>query len=81
MSAFHPDQGFQLDLTLVRPMGTGSGREKNLRPGRMGVAMSRQLKKSILPIINSDELCCARAIVTMRAWCHRNDRNTWYHMP
>ena len=28
-------------------------------------------KKSIIPIKN--DLCCARAIVTMRAWCHRND--------
>ena len=28
--SFHPDQGFQLDLTLVRPMGRGSGREKDL---------------------------------------------------
>ena len=30
-------------------------------------------KQSIIPITNQDELCCARAIVTMRAWCHRND--------
>ena len=30
-------------------------------------------KKSIIPIKNRDDLCCARAIVTMRAWCHRND--------
>ena len=27
--AFHPDQGFQLDLTLVRPMGRGSGNYEN----------------------------------------------------
>ena len=35
-------------------------------------------KKSIIPIHNQDNLCCARAIVTMRAWYHRNDR---HHMP
>ena len=39
-------------------------------------------KRSIIPIKSSDDLCCARAIVTMRAWCHRNDpghmsRNIW----
>ena len=39
-------------------------------------------KRSIIQIKNQDELCCARAIVTMRAWCHRNDpgcmpRNNW----
>ena len=65
--SFHPDQGFQLDLTLVRPMGTGSGREKDLSPGRMGYLMSRKLKNSIIWIKNSDELCCARAIVTLKA--------------
>ena len=65
--SFHPDQGFQVDLTLVRPMGTGSGRAKDLSPGRMGFAMSRKLKHSIIPILNSDELCCARSIVTLKA--------------
>ena len=65
--SFHPDQGFQLDLTLVRPMGRGSGREKDLSPGRMGYQMSRSVKKSIIEIRNKDELCCARAIVTLKA--------------
>ena len=65
--SFHPDQGFQLDLTLVRPLGTGSGHERGLNPGRMGYALSRQMKTSIIEIQNKDELCCARAIVTMKA--------------
>ena len=65
--AFNPEDGFQVDLTLLRPMGSGSGHGKRLNPGRMGVAMSRQVKKSIVEIRNSDDLCCARAIVTMRA--------------
>ena len=65
--SFNPDQGFQVDLTLVRPMGRGSGRQKELSPGRMGYQLSRKLKKSIIPIVNSDELCCARAIVTLKA--------------
>ena len=33
----------------------------------MGVTMSRKLKQSIIPILNNDELCCARAIVTLKA--------------
>ena len=65
--SFHPEDGFQLDITLLRPMGTGSGHGKRLNPGRMGVAMSRNVKKSIVEIRNQDELCCARAIVTMKA--------------
>ena len=72
------EDGFQMDLTLLRPMGTGSGHGKRLNPGRMGVTMSRKLKTSIIPIVNSDKLCCVRAIVTMKAHCHRNDR---HHMP
>ena len=65
--SFHPEDGFQLDLTLLRPMGTGSGHGKRLNPGRMGYQMSREVKKSIVEIRNQDELCCARAIVTMKA--------------
>ena len=38
-------------------------------------------KHSIISIKHQDNLCCARAIVTTRAWCHRNDRTTWDHMP
>ena len=65
--SFQPNQGFQIDLTLVRPMGAGTGRDKKLSPGRLGYTMSRRMKTSIIPILNSDELCCARAIVTLKA--------------
>ena len=30
-------------------------------------------KHSVISIKHQDELCCARAIVTTRAWLHRND--------
>ena len=59
--SFNPEDGFQVDLTLLRPMGSGSGHGKRLNPGRMGVAMS------IVEIKNQDELCCPRALVTMKA--------------
>ena len=65
--SFNPEDGFQLDLTLLRPMGSGSGHGKRLNPGRMGVAMSKQVKTSIVEIRNQDDLCCARALVTMKA--------------
>jgi len=65
--AFSPDQGFQLDLTLVRSLNPGSGHEKRLNPGRTGYKVSRETKKSLIKIKNKDELCCARAIVTMQA--------------
>ena len=65
--SFNPDQHFQVDLTLVRPMGSGSGRDKDLSPGRRGAQMSRLVKKSVIEIQNKDTLCCARAIVTLMA--------------
>ena len=39
-------------------------------------------KRNIIRITNQDSLCCARAIVTTKAWIHRNDpghmpRNNW----
>ena len=65
--SFNPDQHFQVDLTLVRPMGSGSGRDKDLSPGRRGAQMSRLVKTSVIEIQNKDALCCARAIVTLMA--------------
>lgn len=34
---------------------------------------NEQEKKCIIAIKNSDNLCCARAIITMRAHCHKNE--------
>jgi len=68
--SFSPNQGFQLDITLIRPQSQGSGRHgKRLNPGHLGYELSRQTKNSIIRIKNEnvDELCCARAIVTMQA--------------
>ena len=45
----HPEDGFQLDLTLLRPMGSGSGHGKRLNPGRMGVAMSMKVLSRCKP--------------------------------
>lgn len=35
-------------------------------------------KQCVIHIKNQDDLCCARAIVTMRKWCNRNEAgNRW----
>ena len=78
---FHPDRGLQVDVVLVRMPTPGSGRKK-YNVGLRAFDVDSKRKKSIIPIKNKDQLCCARAIVTMRAWCHRNDpghmpRNNW----
>ena len=63
--AFDPDRGFQVDVVFVSMPGPGSGRHKQ-RNAR------QQEKKCIVTIRNRDALCCARAIVTMRAHCHKD---------
>ena len=65
--SFDPQRGFQLDLTLVRPFGRGSGNGKRLNPGRVGYDLFRLTKTSLVEIENKDELCCAGAIVTVQA--------------
>ena len=74
---FHPDRGFAVDVVLVR-MPTPGSRPRKYNVGERAWKKDSERKKSIIPIKNQDELCCARAIVTMRAHCHRNDPG---HMP
>ena len=74
---FHPDRGFQVDVIIVRMPATGSGCGRKRDVGFRACEKDSKRKRSIIQIKNKD-LCCARAIVTMRAHCHRNDPG---HMP
>ena len=78
---FHPNRGLQVDVVLVRMPTPGSSRKK-YNVGLRAFDVDSKRKRSIIRIQNNDELCCARAIVTMRAHCHRDDsghmpRNNW----
>ena len=75
---FHPDRGFQVDVVVVRMPTPGSGRGRKRNVGRRAMDEDSKRKNSIITIKNKDALCCARAIVTMKAHCHRNDPG---HMP
>ena len=70
--AFNPDRGFQVDVVFVSMPGPGSGRHKQRNAGRLCLDRDNKKKKYIFPIKNRDALCCARAIVTMRAHCHKD---------
>ena len=70
--SFNPTQGFTVDVVIVRMPGKGKGRRKN-NAGQRSIAKENMKKRSIIAIKNSDSLCCARAIVTMRAYCHKDD--------
>lgn len=68
-----------MELTFVRRLGRGGkngGKKGN--PGRMAWEKIVESKQCVICIKNQDDLCCARAIVTMREWCHRNEAgNRW----
>ena len=75
---FHPDRGLQIDVVLIRMPTPGSGRGRKRQVGFRPWPVDSKFKRSIIKINNQDHLCCARAIVTTRAWLHRNDPG---HMP
>ena len=66
---FQMDDTFSLHVSHIRDPGRGSGR---LRKGRLAIEKLLDTKRSVVKINNKDELCCARAIVTMRALADAN---------
>ena len=68
--SFNPSEGFSVEVVFKMP-GKGKGRKKN-NPGQRCLDKENKRKKCIIPINNQDDLCCARAIVTMKAYCHKN---------
>ena len=76
---FTPDDTFTMETTFIRTPGPGSGNGKRLKPSC--AAVRGLVKKSRVTIKNKDNLCCARAIVTMKALADTNEdtRNQDYH--
>ena len=70
--SFNPDRSFQVDVVFVSMPGPGSGRGQKRNPGRRCLDRENNKKQCIITIKNRDALCCARAIVTMRAYCHKD---------
>ena len=63
-----PSRGFIITFHLVSRPQQGSGkRKRNIMVGRRAMDVENKKKKSIIAINNDDALCCARAVVTMRA--------------
>ena len=71
--SFNPDRGFQVDVVFVSMPGPGSGRGRKSNPERRCLDGENKKKRYIITFNNRDALCCARAIVTMRAYCHKDD--------
>ena len=64
---FEMDDSFQLSITHAQKPPQGSGGKRQLRPGHQTLALLKPKKKSIVQIRNTDDLCCARALVTAKA--------------
>ena len=68
---FTPDDTFTMETTFIRTPGRGSGNGKRYKPSC--AAVRGIVKRSRVTIQNKDNLCCARAIVTMKALVDAND--------
>ena len=64
---FRMDDSFSLHVSHIRDPGRGGG-NKRLRKGSAALEKLLDVKKSVVKIKNLDELCCARAIVTIKAF-------------
>ena len=62
---FTPDDTFTVDTTFVLTPGPGSTNSKRYKPS--AAAVRGIVKRSRVAIKNKDNLCCARALVTMKA--------------
>ena len=76
---FAPDDTFSMETTIIRTPGPGSGHGKRYKPSC--AAVRGIAKRSRIAIKNKDNLCCARAIVTMKALADADGdaRNQEYH--
>ena len=70
---FEMDDSFHFEVTHVRNPGRGSGR-KRLRLGTKHIQQMLKSKTSVIVISNEDELCCARALVTVKAYRDKDMR-------
>ena len=74
---FRLDDSFSLHISHIRDPGRGAGNNR-IRKGYMAMEKLLDTKKSVIKINNDDELCCARAIVTMKAYCDLGSRHPEY---
>ena len=74
---FRLDDSFSLHISHILDPGRGAGNNR-VRKGNMALEKLLDTKKSVIKINNEDELCCARAIVTMKAYCDFGSRHSEY---
>ena len=68
--SFDPDGDFSMDVTTIRMPPAGRGKCKY---DPIKAAVREITKRSRITVKNKDDLCCARAIVTMKTWVDEQD--------
>ena len=74
---FAIDDSFHIEVSHIRDSGVGSG-SRGQRPGTQPIEQFLRNKKSVVRIENNDELCCARALVTAKAYRDWGSRDEQY---
>ena len=74
---FAIDDSFHIEVSHIRDSGVGSG-SRGQRPGTQPIEQLLKSKKSVVRIQNKDELCCARALVTAKAYRDWGSRDSQY---
>ena len=74
---FAIDDSFHIEVSHIRDSGVGSG-SRGQRPGTQPIEQFLRNKKSVVRIENKDELCCARALVTAKAYRDWGSRDGQY---
>ena len=68
---FTPDDTFSMEMTLIHAPATVSSNGNEYKLGHKTVEKLLESTQTVVRINKEDDLCCARAIVTMQAWCHQ----------
>ncbi len=74
---FTMDDTFNMNISHIRDPGVGSGRAHN-KLGLDPIHKILQDKKCVVQIKNTDQLCCARALVTAKAYRDFDSRHPRY---
>ena len=74
---FGIDDSFHMEVTVIKDSGVGSG-SRGKRPGTQPIEQFLRDKSSVVRIKNQDQLCCARALVTAKAYRDWGSRHWQY---
>ena len=75
---FQVDGSFHIEVTHIQDSGRGSG-QPCFKLGTRHIEKALRDKRSVILINNQDDLCCARALVTLQALGEEGNRGKHYN--